>query len=512
MDGTKANFKYVKIPFEKIPDEQVEVTDQAIQDYINEHKNLYTNMEEKRALKYTVLEVKPSEKDIANLKAKAEQLAKDFKATENDSLFIVTNDGIIGNVYYKYEELPDPLKKDSIRWNKGDVIGPYKDKLQFTVAKIIDKKMVPDSVKARHILIGVKEGDAEGYAKAKATIDSLKTLVETGKESFDSLAVKFSQDPGSAKKGGDLGTFAQGRMVPAFNYACFNGKKGGLYVVTTRFGIHLIKIEDQIFLDNEPKYKVGYINISIVPSEETQDSLNDIASELITSSTDTAVFAENLKKYGLTLKKSMPLKANDYTFMDLGSGQTSREIIKWAFEPGTEIGDIAPTVFTYSNKKLYYNEKYVLAYLSDIYPAGLRSVDEVRNDVEQLVKNQLKGKKIAEMVKSKNLEEAASQFDLKVESADNVAFNSKFVNNLGNEPKVMYYAFNGETGKVYGPVIGNSGVFLVSPVSIEKPSAETNLVAEKKKLSDAARTGVPFRLFDAISKEVEVKDNRQKFY
>ena len=512
MNGTKASFKYVKIPFEKVADDQIEVTDQAIQEYIDEHKNMYTNEEERRAVKYATFEVKPTDKDVAALKAKAEQIAKDFKTAEDDSLFIVTHEGVIGNVYYKYDELPEALRKDSVRWNKGDVIGPYRDKDLFTVAKILNKKMVPDSVHAKHILRSVAQGDAEGFAKAKATIDSLKTLLETGKESFDSLAVKFSQDPGSAKKGGDLGTFAQGRMVPAFNYACFNGKKGDLYEVTTRFGVHLIKIEDQKFLDNEPKYKVGYINIDIVPSQETQDSIYDVASEIITSSTDATAFEENIKKHGLTLKKSMPLKANDYTFMDLGSGQTSREIIKWAFEPGTEKGDIAPTVYTYTNKKLYYNDKYVLGYLSAIYPKGLRSVDEVRNDIEQLVKNQLKGKKIKEMIKSENLDEVASQFDLKVESADNVPFSSKFVNNLGNEPQVLYYAFNGETGKVYGPIIGNSGVFLVSPVSIEKPSANADFVSEKKKLSDAARTTVTYRLFDALSKEVEIQDNRQKFY
>ncbi len=511
LDGTKASFKYVKIPFDKIDDDEVEVTDQAIEEYVNEHKSLYTNDEEKRSIKYAVFEVKPSDRDVAKLKANAEEIAKDFKKSDNDSLYAVSNEGIVANVYYKYDELPDALKKDSVKWNKGDVIGPYRDKDIFTVAKIIDKKMIPDSVKAKHILRSVAQGDADGFAKAKATIDSLKTLLETGKESFDSLAVKFSQD-GSASKGGDLGTFTQGRMPPAFNYACFNGKKGELYVVTTRYGVHLIKIEDQKFLTDEPKYRVAYININIIPSQETQDSIYDIASEIITSSTNIDSFETNIKKYNLTLKKSMPLKANDYTFMDLGSGQTSREIIKWAFEPGTEKGDIAPTVFTYTNKKLYYNEKYVLGYLNDIYPKGLRSVDEVRNEVEQLVKNKLKGKKIAEMVKTKNLDEVASQFDLKVESADNVKFDAKFINNLGNEPKVMYYAFNGEANKTYGPIIGNSGVFFVMPVSIEKPSTEANLVAEKKKLSDAARTSVPFRLFDALSKNVEIKDNRQKFY
>jgi hypothetical protein len=198
--------------------------------------------------------------------------------------------------------------------------------------------------------------------------------------------------------------------------------------------------------------------------------------------------------------------------MDLGPGQTSREIIKWAFEPVTENNDIAPTVFTFSNKEHYYNEKYILTYLSDVYPAGLRSVDEARKEVESLVINKLKGEKIASMIQSKDLNAIASQFELKVEEANDVAFNSKFVNNLGNEPKVINLAFNGEINKAQGPVVGNSGVFFVSPSSVVKPTTETNIVTAKKKISDEVKSSVAYKLFDAISNNVEVKDNRNKFY
>lgn len=512
LNDSKANFKYVKIPFDKIADDQVEVSDAAITSYINDHKAVYTNKEEKRALKYVVIDVKPTEKDVANLKKDATVLANNFKKSENDSLFTISRDGVFPIVYYKYDELPEALKKDSVRWNKGDVIGPYRDKDIFSVAKIVDKKIVPDSAKARHILLSVQPGDAEGYAKAKATIDSLKTLLVEGKASFDSLAIKFSQDPGSAAKGGDLGTFAQGRMVPEFNNACFHGNKGNYYVVTTRFGVHLIDVQNQIFNTKEQKYRVAYINTNIIPSEDTQDSLLTVASDVITESQTPEDFEVNVKKLNFDIKKSMPLTANDYTFMELGQGQTSREIIRWAFEPVTEHGDIAPQVFIYSNKALYYNEKYILAYLSDIYPEGLRSVDQVRNDVETLVKNKLKADKIIASITAKDLSAISSQFDTKVEEANDVVFNAKFVNNLGNEPKVINLAFNGEAGQTLGPVVGNSGVFYITPTSMIKPTAETNLISAKKKISDEARANVGFKLFDAFSNSVEVKDNRKKFF
>ncbi len=512
LDESKADFNYVKVPFDKVGDDEVEVTDKDIQAYINKHKTLYSNDEEKRVLKYVVIEVKPTKKDISSLKNSANQLANDFKTTENDSLFAITHDGVYTNVYYKYEDLPEQVKADSIPLEKGTIIGPYEENGTFTIAKILDKKLVPDSVKARHILRSVKQGDAEGYAKAKATIDSLKNLLETGKESFDSLAVKFSQDPGSSSKGGDLGTFAQGRMVGPFNDACFNGKKGNYYVVNTRFGVHLIKIDDQIYNDNIPKYKVAYVTIAITPSQETQDSIYEVASELLTNSSSIEALEDSAKTMNFEVKQSIPLKANDYTFMGLGGGQTSRNIIKWAFEESTEKGDIAPEVYSYSNKKHYYNEKYVLVMLDDIYPEGIRSIDDARKDVEMIVKNKLKGKKIAEMIKTPDLNGVSSQFSVKVDTANQILFKNKFVNKLGNEPKVISYAFNGEKEKTYGPSIGNSGVFIVKPLLVQPPAIKVNTVKVKKEMTDKIRNEVSYRLLSAIAKNVKIEDQRSKFF
>lgn len=513
FDESKSDFNYVKIPFDKISDDEIEVTDQDIMDYINNNKVTYTNLEETRSLKYIVIDVKPSVKDIKVLKESAEQLAKDFSTAENDSLFAVSNEGIYTNIYYKSDELPDQIKNDSsLILNIGTVIGPYEDKDNFTVAKILDKKIVPDSAKARHILRSVKEGDVEGMAAARSTIDSIKTILESGKESFDSLAIKFSQDPGSAAKGGELGTFTQGRMVPAFNDVCFHGNEKEYYVVTTRFGVHLIDVQKQIYNDRIPKYKVAYVTLPIVPSQETQDSLYEIASELLITSASAEDFDSNATKLNFEIKKSMPLKANDYTFMSLGAGQTSRDIIRWAFEEGNEKGDLSPTVYSYNNKKNYYSEKYVLVLLDNIYPKGLRSVDDVRSDVETLVMNQLKGEKIIEKISEKNLEKVAALFDLKTETASQVAFNSKFVPNLGNEPQVLSYAFNGEVGKVYGPIIGNSGVFMVSPSLNQPTQATPNLVNQKKTMSDKARANISYKLLEEISKNVEIDDIRKKFF
>lgn len=99
----------------------------------------------------------------------------------------------------------------------------------------------PEERQARHILIKTDKDVDDATAKAKA--QDLYQRIKKG-ESFETLAKKFSQDPGSAKQGGDLGFFGKGVMDKAFEKAAFKLKKGKVSEpVKSRFGYHLIKLE-----------------------------------------------------------------------------------------------------------------------------------------------------------------------------------------------------------------------------------------------------------------------------
>ena len=75
-------------------------------------------------------------------------------------------------------------------------------------------------------------------------IEELQQKLNDG-ESFKELATEYSDDPGSAKQGGDLGWVAIGAMVKPFEDALFSMNKGEVSgIVETQFGLHLIKLED----------------------------------------------------------------------------------------------------------------------------------------------------------------------------------------------------------------------------------------------------------------------------
>jgi parvulin-like peptidyl-prolyl isomerase len=116
-----------------------------------------------------------------------------------------------------------------------------------------------EQVKARHILIAPKGSPAAQAGKdltdeqAKAKAEDLRKQIVAG-ANFEELAKKESDDSGSGARGGDLGSFGHGQMVPEFEQAAFSAKVGEVTpVVKTQFGYHIIKVEAH---DNTPLEEV----------------------------------------------------------------------------------------------------------------------------------------------------------------------------------------------------------------------------------------------------------------
>jgi peptidyl-prolyl cis-trans isomerase C len=109
----------------------------------------------------------------------------------------------------------------------------------------IEKFKQPETVQASHILIGVdSKASAEEKSKANEKAAALLKRAKAG-DDFAALAKSDSTCP-SAQQGGNLGFFAKGQMVPAFETAAFSLKPGEISdVVETQFGYHIIKVTDK---------------------------------------------------------------------------------------------------------------------------------------------------------------------------------------------------------------------------------------------------------------------------
>ncbi len=132
---------------------------------------------------------------------------------------------------------------------KFDVLGistkdpKYAKQLAVTDAEIGATK---DERQAAHILIKFPDGaDAKAKAETKQKAETVLTEVKATPDQFSQLAKKYSNDPGSAANGGDLGFFAKGMMVPEFEQKTFSMKKDEISgLVETQYGYHIIKLID----------------------------------------------------------------------------------------------------------------------------------------------------------------------------------------------------------------------------------------------------------------------------
>lgn len=515
----KLDFAYVQIPFDQVDNSEVALSDADYQAYLKAHPAKFRQKEETRRLEYLVFDVLPSAQDSAAIRSEITSALGNFAATTDDSLFVEDRNGTFDVVYFKEDQVQQALKDTVFKMAVGEVYGPYLDGNTYKAAKVVDRMVIPDSVRARHILIRATPSNQPEVQRAFSTIDSLKTLIENGTHQFDSLAAAFGQD-GTASEGGDLGFAAPNKMVKPFNDLIFyQAKPGKLYTVGTQFGVHLVEVTDRKYETNEEGVRLAIISEPILPSEETRQAIEDEALNISESySTIGALQQLASERADLDLITSRPLKRSDYQIGELGTTGNAREIVRWAFgdDPQLDdpnVGDVSPELYSFQDPALLYTNKYVIAALKAVQPAGKPTVDQVREDLEPLVLNKKKAEIIMSRINSGNsLEQVAQEFGVKIDTANNVNFHSGFIPGIGAEPTVAAAAFNLELNEVSGPIEAKSGVYLVKPTA--KPAADPNLNIPQiqRQQMAALASQVQRTLIESLKKNADVEDNRSRFY
>lgn len=161
----------------------------------------------------------------------------------------------------------------------------------------------PEEVKASHILVRANEQNAEEMKKAELKAQDILKQVQTG--DFATLAKKYSDDPGSKEKGGDLGFFSKEKMVPEFATAAFALSKGQVSgLVKSPFGFHIIKVTDKkaATTKNEAEAQLT-AGRKILADQKTVETAKQIE-EHIAKNSDKKSIEELLSKMNFKLKET----------------------------------------------------------------------------------------------------------------------------------------------------------------------------------------------------------------
>jgi len=514
MVGNEQNatvkFAYVQVPFSEMDNAEVSLTDADYKNYLQENRSTFEQKEETRKVDYVVFDVEATDADVEEIRQTMVELAAEFKKEENDTTFIQGNYGTPNFAYLKKADLPTTIADTLMGMAVGDVYGPYEDDGKFTIAKVMNRKALPDSVRARHILLPAQ--DQQVMFDAFRTLDSLKNLIESGAERFDSLAAQYGTD-GTRLKGGDLGFSPPGQMVKPFNdLIFFDAEPNELNIVQTQYGLHLVEVTGRKYINNEEGIQVGYVSEPIIPRTKTQNALNQKALKFASENRSRTDIVAAAEAAGMDLETSLSLKKNDYTIGALGSNQTSRDIVKWAFSTSTSTNDVSPQAFAYQDEVNFYTNKYVVVSLRSVQKAGMPNVENIRDEIEAQVINEKKAAMIKENVAGKDLNAIATQYSTSVDTTAEVQFTAGFLPGLGNEPKVIAQAFSMEPGETSAPIAGANGVYIIKLLNKPVNAEPANIPQLRRTIAGGVKAQLTSGLAQELRKDADITDNRSRFY
>ena len=516
-----ARMSYVMVPYASIADSTIKISDDEIKDYMKKHEDGFKREKETRSIEYVLFSQAPSAADSAASKSAVEKLKPEFEASKEPSSFVVQQNSSIpfDNAYYGKSVIQVPAKDSIFSTPVGGVYGPYLDGSNYVLAKVIDVKSLPDSVKCRHILIGTVDMQtgqptiADSVAHAKA--DSIATAIRNG-SSFDLLDSLYSTDQAAKQTKGVMTFSSKDIQGPNFakefgQFILFDGKPGDKKVIKTQFGWHYIEIMD--FKNVEPHYKVAYLAKPVETSSETDNTAHNLAAMFAGDSRDyksfNANYEKNLKPKGY-IKQVAP-DINEMEFNLMGVNGSARPFIKKVFE--TDKGDVIGPESVPDN--------YIVAVVTDITEPGLPSVASVRTMIEPVLRNKRKGEIIVKNIgQVSTLEAASAKVNQPVQMADSLRLNGG--QSFGYEPKVLGAAFNpANKGKVVTqPLVGLNGVYVIKVEDQTTTPVDMANIDEQRKqmemqMQNQLRQQMQYGMnpvLDPLKKTAKIKDYRAKFY
>ncbi len=372
------------------------------------------------------------------------------------------------------------------------------DQLKAQYQQNIQQYQVPNRVHVEHVLLmTVGKPDAE-VEEIKKKADDILSQAKKG-ANFEELAKKYSEDPGTKDKGGDLGWIIQGQTVAEFEKAAFTLPKGSISdLVKTQYGFHILKIIDKESAHTKPFDEVKDSIRTPMLLTEADKQAADVADKLSQAirQSNKVSLDDLAKQYHLTVGETRPVSATD-PLIELGNS------------PEVKISD---AIFRLQQGELtlpvHTDRGYLILSLKQDFQAHQGSLDEVRDKVtadlkqekasteahtkaDELVKRVKAGEKFDAAAKSLGLDPKTSDDFARAGSISNVA-----------SGKQLAAAFQLKTGDVGAPL--NLGAnWLVYKVADKQEPNPADFDKQRKEITESVLQNKRSLAFEAFRTALE---------
>jgi len=372
------------------------------------------------------------------------------------------------------------------------------DELKVQYMQNIQQYQVANRVHVEHVLLmTVGKTDAEVEEIRQKAEDFLKQAKKGAK--FEDLAKKYSEDPGTKDKGGDLGWITQGQTVPEFEKTAFGLDKGKISdLVKTQYGFHIIKVLDKETAHTKPFEEVKDTIKTPVLLGKADKLASDQADQLsATIRRSNKVSLDDLaKQFHLSIGETRPVSAVD-PILELGNSKEAKDAI---FRLRQD--ELSLPVRT--------DRGYIVLSVKQIQPTHPGSLEEVRDKIVTELKQQksallarTKAEDLAKRVKAgEKFEAAAKSLGLEAKTSDLLARNGSISGAVSG--KQVAAAFQLKTGDVGAPLNLGANWFVYRVAEKQEPNP-ADFEKQKKELTDQVLQSKRNMAFEAFRTSLEAR-------
>ena len=476
--------KWAGKKYSAVPDSLIQLKSSDIKAYYNSHKNMFKQTPS-RALSYVVFEVSPTDDDMLALEKSVAEVGAQFAATEELKSFVRANrNGKIADNYVSAKQLSEEEAKALL---DGATYGPVLKNNEWTMARALDTKIVPDSMGIRHIVLPYTQ---------EALADSLLTVLKGGAD-FAQAAAQYSVYDATAANGGEVGVMPFSAFSGEFAAALANAKTGDIVKIASGDAIQLM----QVYRADKPSKHVQVASITY-PVEASAATRRDIHNQAGTFSVNAKGSVEafnDAASAAAVTPRIASLAQGERTIRGL---EDSRDVARWAY--GAEVGDVSE-IFPVG-------KDYVIAMLTEIDDNEFAPLEKVSAQIRAQVLRDKKYDYIVKELSGSTLDEQAKSLGTEVADFDNVTFGAFYVNGPGFEPRLIgAISSTTEKGVLSAPVKGLSGVYVFEVDDIQTSDKQT---AEGEKVRAQAMAESMAQQFSvqAIQQMAKIQDLRGKYF
>ena len=476
--------KWAGKKYSAVPDSLIQLKSSDIKAYYNSHKNMFKQTPS-RALSYVVFEVSPTDDDMLALEKSVAEVGAQFAATEELKSFVRANrNGKIADNYVSAKQLSEEEAKALL---DGATYGPVLKNNEWTMARALDTKIVPDSMGIRHIVLPYTQ---------EALADSLLTVLKGGAD-FAQVAAQYSVYDATAANGGEVGVMPFSAFSGEFAAALANAKTGDIVKIASGDAIQLM----QVYRADKPSKHVQVASITY-PVEASAATRRDIHNQAGTFSVNAKGSVEafnDAASAAAVTPRIASLAQGERTIRGL---EDSRDVARWAY--GAEVGDVSE-IFPVG-------KDYVIAMLTEIDDNEFAPLEKVAAQIRAQVLRDKKYDYIVKELSGSTLDEQAKSLGTEVADFDNVTFGAFYVNGPGFEPRLIgAISSTTEKGVLSAPVKGLSGVYVFEVDDIQTSDKQT---AEGEKVRAQAMAESMAQQFSvqAIQQMAKIQDLRGKYF